>query len=55
MIYKLPNGKILDLGIYTLDDCIPLDEGSDQQKLAKELFEQAGILVSDKEGGDKNV
>lgn len=48
MKYKLPNGVVIDLGIYTIDDCVPLDTGiDDQTELANLLFEQTGILVAD--------
>lgn len=46
MKYELPNGEIIDLGIYTLEDCIPLNDIADQKELAEELFNQTGIIVA---------
>lgn len=54
MKYELPNGEIIDLGIYKLEDCVPLDDTANQKELAKELFNKTGILVAGMEGGDKD-
>lgn len=53
MKYELPNGEVIDLGIYTLKDCIPLNDIADQKELAEELFNQTGIIVAGMEGGEK--
>lgn len=55
MKYVLPNEEIIDLGIYTTDDCKPLDsETINQEELSKFLFEQTGILIATMEGGENN-
>lgn len=53
MKYELPNGEVIDLGIYTLEDCIPLNDIADQKELAEVLFNQTGIIVAGMEGGEK--
>ena len=53
MKYELPNGEVIDLGIYTLEDCIPLNDIANQKELAEVLFNQTGIIVAGMEGGEK--
>lgn len=53
MKYELPNGEVIDLGIYTLEDCIPLNDIANQKELTEELFNQTGIIVAGMEGGEK--
>ena len=45
--------KIPDGSIYDIDECELIDDNLDNQsKLAKELFENTGILVANEKGGD---
>lgn len=61
MKYKLPNGEVIDLGIYTIDDCEIFNEDEmsfTQKELSDLLFEKTGILVADveeEEGGEFRI
>lgn len=53
MIYELPDGQIIDLGEYTIDDCVLIDCSSTEKELSDLMFEQNGIIIADLKGGEK--
>lgn len=48
--------KVPDGSIYDIEECELIEDDLDKQsKLAEELFENTGILVANKEGGEDYI
>lgn len=55
MRYLLPDGELIDLGIYSISDCVPVEGEEDTQELLSSLlFGQTGVLIASSKGGDSN-
>ena len=50
-----PDGVILNLGLWRIEDCeVIYDDKQSQEELREEMFLQTGILIGDMKGGEFN-